>query len=87
MSDDLVLVVGDQSSNAAPEVLQSVSHVSGQVVRRAGTPLAIDAGQAYYWSVKWQHDQGQSRREITEGKGITFDTADDAIRWLLSPDD
>jgi hypothetical protein len=50
-------------------------------------PPAIAAGQAYYWSFIWQRDQQESLTALEEGQGVTFDTAQDAIRWLLSDAD
>lgn len=43
--------------------------------------------QEYYWSEAWQAGEQESRAELAAGRGVRFDTADDAIRWLLSDDD
>lgn len=50
-------------------------------------PPAIDAGEAYYWTHAWQAAQRESLDALERGEGITFDSADDAIRWLLSSDE
>jgi len=48
---------------------------------------SISRSQAYYWSRIWQRDEAEARRELLEGRGRTFSSGTDAIRWLLSDDD
>ena len=50
-------------------------------------PAAVSAGQAYYWSFIWQRDQQESQNALEQGQGVTFDSAQEAIRWLLSSDE
>ena len=50
-------------------------------------PPATDLGEAYYWTHAWQAAQRESLDALERGEGITFDSADDAIRWLLSSDE
>lgn len=50
-------------------------------------PPAADAGEAYYWTHAWQTGQQEAVEAIERGEAITFDNADDAIRWLLSSDE
>ena len=38
--------------------------------------------QAYFWTEEWQAAERESERELAEGRGRTFDSAEDAIRWL-----
>ena len=47
-------------------------------------PVAVDKGQLYYWSYKWQQGERIVRNELEQGLGHTFDNPKDAIRWLLS---
>ena len=54
--------------------------------RLSPLPESIGDDQLYYWSAKWQADQAESEAELAAGKGLTFDNADDAIRWLFSVD-
>lgn len=35
---------------------------------------------------KWQADEDESVAELEAGQGVHFETAQDAIRWLLSDD-
>jgi len=42
--------------------------------------------QLYYWTTKWQRDEQEALAELARGEGRTFDTPQDAIRWLLSED-
>lgn len=50
-------------------------------------PPAADAGEAYYWTHAWQAGQQEAVDAIERGEGITFENADDAIRWLLASDE
>ena len=50
-------------------------------------PLAIDRGQAIYWSYAWRAGEEETRKALAEGQGKTFPNAQEAIRWLLSDDD
>lgn len=47
-------------------------------------PPSIDKGQAYYWTYAWQRGEQEARAELAAGLGRTFETARDAIQWLLS---
>jgi hypothetical protein len=48
-------------------------------------PTSLAADEVYYWTAKWQADETESRRELEDGRGRTFETSADAIRWLLDP--
>ena len=50
-------------------------------------PPAADAGEAYYWTHAWQSAQREALEALDRGEGITFESAGDAIRWLLSSDE
>jgi hypothetical protein len=50
-------------------------------------PSAIEAGQAYYWSAQWQTDEAESVHELERGEGRCFDSIEDALAWLRSPED
>ena len=53
----------------------------------AGMPASVARGQLYYWTEKWQAEEAVSVAEIDGGSGRRFESATDAIRWLLSDDD
>ena len=77
----------DTSSNAVSRMTtldpaNTESSFSG-AFSRAFSP-AINRSQAYYWSRIWQMGEQESRAELAAGHGRTFDTAEEAIRWLLS---
>jgi hypothetical protein len=61
----------------------SVSNVP--LMGRHGFPASIPRSQLFYWTSKWQNDEAESREELAAGLGVTFASADEAIRWLLSP--
>ena len=44
-----------------------------------------DPAQAWFWTPEWQVGQRESEGELAAGLGVTFDTAEDAIRWLCEP--
>lgn len=50
-------------------------------------PVSIPISQLYFWSRAWQEAESESVDELASGRKKTFDTAGDAISWLLSPDD
>lgn len=52
----------------------------------SGMPTVIPRDQLYYWSAKWQADEAEAVAELDSGEGRSFDSATDAIRWLLSDD-
>jgi hypothetical protein len=41
--------------------------------------------QAYYWTDEWQSNEAAAVEETRIGNVQRFDSADDAIRWLLAP--
>jgi hypothetical protein len=43
--------------------------------------------QEYYWTEEWQAGERETRAELGAGHGMRFESAEDAIRWLLSDDD
>lgn len=49
-------------------------------------PISIPSNQLYYWTRKWQEGEQEALREIEAGKGRRFESARDAIHWLLSDD-
>lgn len=50
-------------------------------------PGSIPHSQLYYWTRSWQENEAAALDEIERGDSVTFDSADDAIRWLLSGDE
>lgn len=48
--------------------------------------LSVPRDQAYYWTHAWQSAEAESLAEFARGESVAFDTAADAIRWLLSED-
>lgn len=50
-------------------------------------PASMPESQLFYWTHKWQADEAESTAELERGLGHSFDNADEAIRWLLDPND
>lgn len=50
-------------------------------------PLSIPRSQAYFWSHAWQEGEKAHLEERQAGHLRSFDTSDDLIRWLLTPED
>jgi len=70
----------------------SVGHSSISRLPAGGDVVLIQGGwlprdQEYYWTEEWQAGERETRTELAAGNGVRFDTADDAIRWLLTDDD
>ena len=42
----------------------------------------IPGSQDYYWSEAWQEGEREAMKEYGRGEAVTFDCAEDAIRWL-----
>jgi len=65
------------------------ARVSGNLDGRsvpAGMPPAIPASQLYFWSRKWQAQELEADQARRAGDVETFRSADDLLRWLLTPD-
>lgn len=43
--------------------------------------------QAYFWSPSWQADERESLAELAAGRGVAFDSAEDALSWLVQDDE
>ena len=48
---------------------------------------ATPADQDYYWTAEWQEGERETLAELAAGRGKTFDTTDDVLRYLQSDDD
>jgi len=82
-----VEVWGDAVNGQSPMFTVGVSSTKVSVtipVVSYELPVAVDKGQLYYWSYKWQQGEQIVRNELEQGLGRTFDNPKDAIRWLLS---
>ena len=81
------IVVSPASANTnALSTMIAAPESSTGVPTGGRMPPAIGEGQAYYWSRAWQRDQQESIAELIAGNGVSFDNAEEAIRWLLSSD-
>lgn len=51
---------------------------------RASIPTGVARipSQDYYWSAAWQRAEKKALAEIRRGEGVSFDSFEDAIRWL-----
>jgi hypothetical protein len=91
MTEPLVIDLNTTITRSSEEELrtdprsQSWSFVSEHMPRRV--PLFIPRGQRYYWSREWQQGEAQADAELRRGEGVTFDSSQDAFRWLDSPED
>ncbi len=83
------ITVGASCSNAVSLTDHALLSSQATVLFHGARPLppAADAGEAYYWTNAWQAAQQESLDALERGEGVTFDDADDAIRWLLSSDE
>jgi hypothetical protein len=89
MSDTLEINVRRTSvrGNEAIESHAETTAVSAPAVEQPAMPFAVPRSQLYFWTAKWQEDEGASLDEMNKGEGREFECAADAIRWLLDPED
>lgn len=83
------ITIDASNTNAASLTNHPLRSSQATVLFHGARPLppAADAGEAYYWTHAWQAAQQESLDALERGEGVTFDSADDAIRWLLSSDE
>jgi AbrB family looped-hinge helix DNA binding protein len=48
--------------------------------------LLIDKDQAWFWTKEWQEKEKQVDEDIKAGRVHSFESADEAIRWLKEKD-
>jgi hypothetical protein len=75
------------SSSFSLATFVTIPSPDAAVAPPVGYPVSVSHSQLYYWSAKWQHDEGESLAEIDTGEALRFSNGRDAIRWLLSSDD
>ena len=46
----------------------------------------VDSSQAYFWTEEWQKGERQADEDIKAGRVKTFNSADEAIKYLKSKD-
>lgn len=63
--------------------------ISNVPVSRAprSMPASIPVSQRYYWTRRWQTDEQETLDELGRGEEHVFESASDAIHWLLSDDE
>ncbi len=49
-------------------------------------PFFMPRSQVYYWSSAWQEGERASSAELRRGEAPTFDSPEDALRWLDEPE-
>ncbi len=55
--------------------------------RPAGSrPPVIPDGQEYYWTKEWQAGELETLAELQAGGGQSFESADEALRFLFEAD-
>lgn len=47
----------------------------------------VSKDDLYFWTAGWQLSEFRAGADLKEGRYQTFDSADEAIRYLLRPDD
>ncbi len=90
MNSHLSVLIETTSTASEPSMridINSVELSSTSSPISQSVPPMIGKGQAYYWSYMWQKGEQEARAQLNAGESKTFDTADAAIRWLLSDSD
>lgn len=49
-------------------------------------PVPPELEQGYFATPSWQEGERQTEKELAAGEYVDFDTAEEAIAWLDSPD-
>ena len=44
--------------------------------------IAVDASQAWFWTDEWQAGEIAASRQLANGEGVTYDTAEDFLADL-----
>jgi len=44
--------------------------------------IAVDATQAWFWTQGWQEGEAEASRQMTNGDGVVYDTAEDFVADL-----
>ncbi len=54
--------------------------------RSRRVPFAMPVSEAYYWSFRWQRDEGET---LADSDAVVFDSDDpeDAAKWLRTSED
>ena len=81
------VVVGAAASTSRTFVVGGVIARASTPARQGGPPLVIPDGQEYYWTAEWQAGEREALAEIAAGQSKTFESAQDAVRWLLRAKD
>ena len=88
MSDRRITVVVGASATTSPTFFAAgVIARASTPVRQGGPPLVIPESQEYYWTPEWQAGEREALAEIAAGQSKTFESAQDAVRWLLRAKD
>jgi hypothetical protein len=76
-------------TRVATTAVVATQRVSSEAVSTMAkqTMITVPEEQRYYWSPAWQQAEAESRREHAAGKARRFETAEDAVAWLLDDDD
>lgn len=84
------LTVGPGATSVADRdsTRHSITYSSATAVTVSNGPvLLIPRDQLYYWSRAWQLQEAEAEAEIRAGKARHFESANEAIAWLLSGDE
>lgn len=77
-------------TNTQPEASVDLSTIltsfTSEGTRRRA-PTFIPRDQAYFWTQEWQDGEAEALREIEAGNVRHFESAREAIAWLLSDDE
>lgn len=81
-----MIVEHSESTSTAMIVIVGVGTV-GTGQPPSEMPASIPADQLYYWTSEWQREEQKSLAEIAAGQGKVFNSARDAIGWLMDEAD
>lgn len=87
-TEPLTLNLGAVEGESAVTVDAKAENASVGLARpRRRVPLFSRSDQLYYWTREWQESEAAADEEIRRGELRRFSDADEAMRWLDSPED
>jgi len=88
MTDNWSPVLDAAEGRHAVEVSPRTTSANASRERpRWGLPLFIRSDQVYYWTREWQQGEVEADEELQRGEARTFDSVENALRWLDAPED
>lgn len=74
------------AANAHGASYTGLSVAASNVRVPIGMPAFIRHDELFFWEQEWQEGERESARERADGGLVTFDSATDLMKWLMTED-